>query len=106
MKLSNVALLTSPYALDEAGRNLGEIVQRERLTYFAQSVTIVPDAFGGSLPPDVELAEKDVPILLAAIEARATHLLTGDFRDFGRYFGRRLGGVLVSTPGEYLRGRE
>jgi hypothetical protein len=54
----------------------------------------------------VELAEKDAPILLAAIGARATHLLTGDVRDFGRYFGKRLGGVLVLTPGEYLRRRE
>jgi hypothetical protein len=32
------------------------------------------------LPEGVSLPEKDVPILLAAIEARATHLLTGDLR--------------------------
>ena len=105
-KLSDLALLTSPYALEEARRNLGEIQQRERLASLMDSVRIVPEMLGSPLPPGVQLAEKDAPILLAAIEARATHLLTGDVRDFGRYFGKRLGGVLVLTPGEYLRGRQ
>jgi hypothetical protein len=40
---------------------------------------------------------------LAAIEARATHLLTGDFRHFGSYFGKKLEGIFVLPPGEYLR---
>jgi uncharacterized protein len=105
-KLPDLALLTSPYALEEARRNLEQSDQRERLARLARSVEIVPEALGNSLPRGVELAEKDAPILLAAIEARATHLLTGDVRDFGRYFGKRLGGVLVSTPGEYVRRRE
>ena len=45
----------------------------------------------------------DVPILLAAIAARATHLLTGDLRHFGSYLGKRVEGILVLPPGEYLR---
>ena len=105
-KRSDLTLLTSLYALEEARRNLEQSDQRERLARLAESVEIVPEALGSSLPRGVDLAEKDVPILLAAIEARATHLLTGDVRDFGRYFGKRLGGVLVSAPGEYLRRRE
>jgi uncharacterized protein len=63
---------------------------------------IVPEALEAALPSDVQLPDKDFPILLAAIEARAIHLLTGDVRDFGRYFGKRIGGVLVLMPGEYL----
>lgn len=47
----------------------------------------------------------DRPILLAAIAARATHLLTGDVKHFGRLFGRRVEGVVILTPGDYLRGR-
>jgi hypothetical protein len=43
-----------------------------------------------------------VPILLAAIEARATHLLTGDIRHFGLYFGKRIEGIRIMLPGEYL----
>jgi len=101
-KLSGLALLTSSYALEEARRNLDEAQQRDRLASHMASVEIVPEALGSPLPPGTKLAEKDAPILLAAIEARATHLLTGDVRDFGRYFGKRLGGVLVLTPGEYL----
>jgi len=56
------------------------------------------------MPGGVALAEKDKPILRSAIAAGATHLLTGDLRDFGKYFGKRIGAVLVQTPGDYLRG--
>jgi len=42
------------------------------------------------LPGGIALPEKDRPILLAAIEARATHLITGDKRLFGKYFGKRI----------------
>jgi len=51
----------------------------------------------------VSLPEKDVPIFLAALAARATHLITGDLRDFGRYFGKTIEGVRVITPSNYLR---
>ena len=34
--------------------------------------------------------DKEVPILLAAIEARATHLFTGDLRHFGPCFGKKV----------------
>ena len=58
------------------------------------------------LPAGVELPEKDVPILQAAIAADTSHLITGDRRDFGRYFGEELGGVTVVTPRQYLETRE
>jgi len=61
------------------------------------------DAGKHELPDGVSLPRKDVPSLLAAIEARATHLLTGDLRHFGSYFGKRVEGILVLPPGEYLR---
>jgi hypothetical protein len=38
-----------------------------------------------------------------AVQAKATHLITGDRQDFGRYFGKRILGVLVLTPSAYLR---
>src|SRR5437879_2519148 len=44
-----------------------------------------------------------VPILLAAIEARATHLITGDLRHFGPYFGKKIQCILVLPPGNYLK---
>lgn len=57
------------------------------------------------LPPEILLPEKDVPMMLAAIEARATHLLTGDLRHFGPYFGKKISGVLIVSPGDYLKDR-
>jgi predicted nucleic acid-binding protein len=48
---------------------------------------------------------KDIPILLAAIAAEATHLVTGD-RHFEPLFGRTLAGVKIVTPADYLRQAE
>jgi hypothetical protein len=41
------------------------------------------------------------------MEARATHLLTGDILHlhFGPYLGRKIAGIAILLPGEYLRGR-
>jgi len=50
------------------------------------------------------LPEKDRPLLLAAIDSGCTHLLTGDTARFGKLFRRRIGGVLILRPAEYLRG--
>ena len=41
----------------------------------------------------------------AAIANRATHLITGDRRDFGAYFGKQLGGVLILPPRDYFESR-
>ena len=89
-ELTEVELLTSLYALEEARRNLaidkpGQIESLERLI---GAMTVVADPVEGlALPDGIDLVEKDRPILLAAIAARATHLVTGDKDHFGRYFG-------------------
>lgn len=101
-KLKNVALCSSRYALEEARMNLSEEVQRGRLARLARKVTLF-EAPERGLPRGVALPDKDAPILLAAIEAQATHLLTGDVRHFGAYFGKRIEGILVMLPGDYLR---
>lgn len=56
-----------------------------------------------SLPARIDLAEKDVPILAAAIGANCTHLLTGDKQHFGALYGKSVGGVLVLTPADYVK---
>jgi len=100
----HVVLLTSGYAADEARRNLDTAARRERLERLLGSVRIVAEAPGAPLPAGVRLPEKDEPILRAAIAAGATDLLTGDLRDFGAPLGKKHGGVLVQTPGDFLRG--
>jgi predicted nucleic acid-binding protein len=101
-KLSGVVLCSSRYALAEAEFNLPDQAQRNRLARLAAALQIF-DAASRDLPPGVALPDKDVPILLAAIEAKATHLLTGDVRHFGPYFGKTIEGVEILTPGDYLR---
>ena len=99
-------LVTSTYAVEEARRNLKDPEQRTRLDTLLQPMEVVSS---GSVAPndrgEIRLPEKDWPILGGAVASGATHLITGDARDFGAYFGRRLFGVLVLTPARYLRER-
>lgn len=98
-------LVTSEYAVEEARRNLMQPKQRDRLDALLRqlertaAMTLAPDQRTG-----LQLREKDWPIVAGAVEAGATHLITGDHRDFRPYFGRRIHGVLVQTPSAYLRG--
>lgn len=101
--LPGVESVTSAYALVEAGRNLPTEEQRTRLAELAVSIRLVPDVTGAGLDlTGVALPDKDVPILLAAIHARATHLVTGDRMHFGPLYGRVIGGVMIVRPGEYM----
>ena len=102
-QLDKVELVTSDYAAQEAMFNLTEKDQRVRLTKLLEKVRIITAV--APLPPGVQLPDKDQPILQAALQAQATHLLTGDKEHFGPYFGRNLGGVLVLPPAEYFERR-
>ncbi len=104
-KLRGVILCSSHYALEEARINLTESGQRRRLAKLAQRVRLFEGA-SHELPAGLSVPEKDAPIVLAAIEARATHLITGDIRHFGPYLGRAIEGILVLTPAQYLAMRK
>ncbi len=103
-KLDTTILCSSRYALEEARINLDEDEQHARLAKLSQGVHLF-DAAQRKLPRGISLPEKDTPIMLAALEARATHLLTGDLRHFGPYFGKKVDGILVVLPGVYLKMR-
>ncbi len=106
-RLPRARLITSAYAAEEARRNLMDPGQRRELEELLGSVEVVPNAAPTDHPLflTMELADKDRPVLLAAIGVGATHLLTGDFRHFGPYYGKKMEGVLVMAPGEYLASR-
>jgi hypothetical protein len=116
-ELPDVQLITSEYAYQEAWRNLAEEEKEPeaklgRLRELMRSVTIcdpAPAEWEGKwdemFGTEIDLPEKDRPILMAAVAARATHLLTGDKTHFGPYFGRTIEGVLILLPGDYLRSR-
>jgi predicted nucleic acid-binding protein len=101
-KLRRATLCSSRYAVEQARINLDDDDQRARLTTLTHHLHFF-EAVPRELPSSVSLPEKDIPILLAAIEARATHLLTGDIRHFGPHFGDRIAGILILLPGGYLR---
>jgi|SRR5215469_215083 len=101
-KLKETRLCSSRYALEEARINLEENEQRLRLEKLPRHVHLF-DAATRELPTGISLPEKDVPIFLAAIEARATHLITGDIRHFGPLFGTQFQGMLILPPSDYLK---
>ncbi len=104
-RLPRVTLLTSRYAQAEAERNLETDAQRTRLRTLTQGMTLIDAPDDAALPDSVELVAKDVPILLAAIESRATHLLTGDRTHFGKLYGKKIAGVKVMPPSAYIKQR-
>jgi predicted nucleic acid-binding protein len=89
--------LTNEYAIEEARRNLAVkfpdgVKALERLAGRCEVISqLVSDL-------DVELPLKDVPILGGAIAGEATHLLTGDEKDFGKFWGKTIQGVKVVSP--------
>ena len=107
--MRGVTFISSAYAVEEARRNLSTAQQRKELEQLCASMDIVPAAPSESRhAPEFDLPESERPILLAAIGARATHLLTGDVKDFGRYYGSTLEGVLILPPamfGQMRRGK-
>ena len=99
-------IVSSAYAIEEARRTLSQPPQHRELDELLGCVEVVPTA----APTDhllfssvVELANKDRPVLLAAIGVGATHLLTGDFWHYmGPYRGKRIQRVLILSPRDYL----
>jgi predicted nucleic acid-binding protein len=95
--LDQAECLTNEYAAEEARRNLATkfpdgVKGLERLLKQCEiSSQITTDL-------KVELALKDVPILGGAIAGHATHLLTGDEKDFGKFWGKTIQGVKVVSP--------
>lgn len=105
-QLPDVDLLTSPYAVAEARRNLSDRYQRARLTRLVRRLTVTAEPESGPLPTEIRLPDKDRPIFLAAQQARAGFLITGDVAHFGPYFGHTVAGVTILAPAEYLARKE
>ncbi len=104
--LPETMLISSLYAIEEARRNL-IIHKPNNLSGFNEligKIEIVSVLLSEiSLPDGINLPEKDVPILSAAVASGCTHLLTGAKQHFDALFGKSVGGVLVLVPSEYIR---
>ena len=98
------ALYSSRLAVEEARRNL-ELKFPEyldRLRKLLSSVRLADHRAVLDCPQG--LARKDRPIFQAALACRATHLLTGDLKDFGRFMNRpeETRGVRIQTVAGFL----
>ncbi len=93
----HAACVTNAYAVEEARRNLAMKFPATlpHLDALVRKCELVPMAV---LDLTVALPQKDVPILSGAMAGHATHLLTGDERDFGALFGKTVQGVKVVSP--------
>ena len=89
--------VTNSYAVEEARKNieLKKFGSLEGLRSLLKN-TIVSNKLQLDIP--VEIKSKDIPILGGAIAQKCTHLLTGDKKDFGFLFGKRVEDVLVVSP--------
>lgn len=101
---SGIHIVTSDYAVDEAKKNLS--VKRPNalghLDKLIQKIEIVVSIDAEGCP--IELPEKDRPIFLAAMISKATHLLTGDLKDFGRHMNKpeKSAGIVIQTVKDFL----
>lgn len=105
-RLRATKLVTSLYVLGEARSNVSDRETAQRLERLIEAMAVLPsEPADFDIENDPGLPDKDRPILLGAIAARADYLLTGDVTHFGACIGREVHGVRVLTPGEYLRYR-
>ena len=101
-KKGRCKLLASNYVIKEAMHNLSLPNQSKRLKQLLAEVEIVPEA-DPKTPCPLALPAKYRSVFLAAWQARATHLLTGDLRHFNTYQGESIQGVFICKPRHYLQ---
>lgn len=94
-------LIASRYVIEEAKRNLDRQEQLDKLCIYLSNVIVMPEA-DPTISCPIDLHEKDVPVLMAAIFAKADYLVTGDVAHFGKYFGQAIMGVNICRAREYI----
>ena len=90
-------LLTNAYAVEETRRNL-KLKSPNDLESLDRMVGRCEMGLQLAADLEIELPLKDRPILGGAIAGHATHLLAGDERDFGRFWGKTVQGVKIVSP--------
>lgn len=97
-------IYTSTYAVEEARRNraLKFPGSEARFEALLRNIKVVPSSIGTYCP--IPLREKDRPIFEAALRCKASHLLTGDTRDFGPFMDQPAltSGVIIQTVSTFL----
>ena len=89
--------VTSKLAIEEARRNLA-LKRPGWLAAFAALLPLLKVVPSMVFPVPVKLADKDLPLLCAAIRGGCDVFVTGDRRDFGHLMNRTIEGVRVLSP--------
>ncbi|MEO6911263.1 MAG: PIN domain-containing protein [Edaphobacter sp.] len=100
-QMKNIHPGTSAYAIGEVRRNLLPF-QTARFDELLSRTELFADPEVCVLPPEIDLVEKDRPILAATIHAGVDFLVTGDKRHFGHLYHRAIAGVQIISPAEFL----
>ena len=103
-KKSKCRLIASQYVIEEARRNLGSTEKLRKLDSCLSKVQVVTEA-DPKLSCPIDLPEKDIPVFMAAVTAKADYLLTGNIAPYGKYFGKNVMGVKILMAREYLQQR-
>ena len=92
------------HAAEEARRNILAKKPEALVAYetLIAKIEFVQSAQSEHCP--IELPTKDQPIFLSALKSGATHLLTGDMKDFGPHMNdpKRSGGILIQTVNDFI----
>ena len=102
---SQVVVLTSAYAVSETQKNL--LVKRPsgilHLETILNKIEMIDVPMSIHCP--IDLPEKDHPIFVAAIHGRATHLITGDRKHFGKWMNKpkQTRGIIIQTIADFLQ---
>lgn len=96
----NGEAVTSDVALEEARRNL--VLKRPAWISDFEALSPTLEVVSSTIfDLPVKLADKDIPILCAAIAAACPYFITGDKRDFGALYGQTIMGTHVSSLSQF-----
>ena len=101
-KKNKCRLIASQYVIEEARRNLGSTEKLRKLDSCLSKVQVVTEA-DPKLSCPINLQEKDIPVFMAAVTAKADYPLTGNIAPYGKYLEKNIMGVKILMAGEYLQ---
>jgi predicted nucleic acid-binding protein len=99
--------LTGEYNLMEIERNLAKKLPQTMPLYRKYLPKLHLKVIPLPTPEDVDahlgvIADKDVPVLVSAINGLADYLVTGDHKDFGKLMKRNRYPFRIVTPADFL----
>ncbi len=101
-RMAGITPVTSLYALAEVTRHIKTPAQQHRFDELIAKTGRVSDADLAFVPQSIRLADKDRPILSAAIAASVDYLITGDKNHFSHLYFQKISHVYVINPADFL----